>query len=227
MLSSIFLYLALASASPPEKKSPPDPKFDRGGPDSLMIHKSTMSDDDARRYVHDFAQCVASHDRKRAAAALVFPYGSEEQSKAMSNLLDPESICFGPMITELSLRTEAIALAGGMAEYFILNSKVVDELRRREPQSFVWPAENALEAFGSCVVSQDDAATKAFLLTRVGSDEEREAANALGPALGQCIAEGQTLALNVPSLRQLLAVSFYRRVAAPPPATTAASASGN
>jgi hypothetical protein len=224
---SIFLYLALTSAAPPEKKSPPDPKFDNGSPDSLMIHKLTMSEDDARRYVHDFAQCVASHDRKRAAAALVFPYGSVEQSKAMSNLLNPQSSCFGPVITEISLRAEAIALAGGMAEYFILNSNVVDDLRRREPQSFVWPAENALEAFGSCVISQGPAASKAFLSTRVGSDAEREAANALGPALGQCIAAGQTLALNVPSLRQLLAVSLYRRVAAPPSPTTAASASAN
>src|SRR3569833_3497811 len=118
----------------------------------------------------------------------------------------------------------ALASAAGAAEFFLANPKAVEEARRRDPKSFVWPPMNAMDEFGDCVVSQGQAQVRAFIDTPVASAAEQSAAQALAPALGQCVSEGQTIAVEPAAIRQILAVALYRRVAAPPPAVPAAAA---
>ena len=233
MFAKGLLYLALFASAAPQTTAkpptPPKPELQRGGPDSLMIHGSAANVDEARRYADDFARCTASHNRKQAAAVLALSYGSAAQATAAGQVLKPDESCFGPMISSMQVGFDAPSLVGGMAEFFVLHPQAIEEQRRRTPGSFTWPAQNAIEAFGDCVVAQGDGQVRAFVASRVASDEETAAAQALAPALGQCVTEGQTIALNVGSIRELLAFSLYRHMAAPPappavvaPATAAA-----
>lgn len=225
MFATGLLYVALAAASAaPQTPSKPDPTFDRGGPDSLMIHDSQAQQDEARRYVDEFARCIASHNRKQAAAVLALNYGSAEQGAAANRIVSPDESCFGPMISSIRVGMDSDALVGGMAEFFVLHPQAIEEQRKRTPKTFTWPAQNKLEAFGDCVVGQGDVPVRAFIASRAGSDDENAAVQALTPALGQCVSEGQTIALNVASVRELLAFSLYRRIASPPVVASSAAA---
>lgn len=227
MITQGLLALAMAlgtAAQTPPQQTPPE--FDRGAPDSLKVHETQAKQDEARRYFADFSRCIAGNSKRQAAALLAMTYGSAEQSKGSSKIVGPNDSCWGPMISSMSVGYSGSALVGGMAEYFILHPKEIDALRGRYPASFVWPGPNAMEAFGSCVVDQGEAPVRALISTRVTSDAEAAAMEALGNQLGQCVSEGQTMDVSIGSLRQLLAVALYRRMATPttvPPAAPAAT----
>ena len=219
---TIEVLLALASLAPPQQST--GPEFERGAPDKLLIHESTDEAGKARKYLDGVARCLASNHRKQSAAGLAMPYGSAEQGAAFNRLIQVEDTCFGPIYSSMSIGFDSQALAAGAAEFFLANPKALEEARRRDPKSFVWPPMNAMDEFGDCVVSQGEAQVRAFIDTPVASAAEQSAAQALAPALGQCVSEGQTIAVEPAAIRQILAVALYRRVAAPPPAVPAAAA---
>ena len=223
MLTAGLLYLALASSAPQAKPQVPEPQFERGAPDKLLIHETTDKAGKARVYFDGIARCVARHHQRQSAAVLAMPYGSNQQANAANALIQAEGSCFGPIFTSTDIYFDTRALTTGMAEFFLSDQKALDEARRRDPRSFVWPAPNAMDQFGDCVVSQGEASVRAFIATPVASDAEQAAAQALAPELGQCITEGQTVAVEPAAMRQILAVALYRRVAAPSPLATAAS----
>jgi hypothetical protein len=227
MIAVGLLYLALLSGQSTPRGAFPHQTPNLGGPDDLMVHRSQDKADDARRFADDFSRCAASRDRKGAVAALALTYGSAGQAKAthaLASLADP---CWGPMISAMSMQLSDEVIAGGMAEYFVLHPQVIDQLRQRYPASFTWPAETALESLGDCVVRQGDGAVRTLVASRVGSDAESAAVQALAPAFGQCVDEGQTVALEIGTVRQLLAFSLYRHIAAPPAAPSAIAAAAH
>lgn len=221
MLTAGLLYLALASSAPQAKPNVPGPQFERGAPDKLLIHESTDAADKARVYFDGVARCVARHHQRQSAAVLAMPYGSTEQANAANVLIQAEGSCFGPIFTSTDIYFDPRGLAAGMAEFFLADPNALSEARRRYPASFVWAPANGMDQFGDCVVSQGEAPVRAFIDTPVASAAEQSAAQALAPALGQCISEGQTLAVEPAAMRQVLAVALYRRVAVPPVAAAA------
>lgn len=218
---TIGLLIALASVAPPQQTT--GPEFERGAPDKLLIHETTDSAGKARAYFDGVARCVARHHQRQSAAALAMPYGSREQANAANALIQAEGSCFGPIFTSTDIYFDTHALTTGMAEFFLSDPKALADAKRRDPRSFIWPAPNAMDEFGDCVVTQGEAQVRTFIDTPVASDAEQSAAQALAPALGQCVSEGQTIAVEPAAMRQVLAVALYRRVAAPPVAAAAAS----
>ncbi|MGZ2412086.1 hypothetical protein ACUXST_001507 [Sphingomonas sp. F9_3S_D5_B_2] len=226
MIAVGLLYLALISGQATPKDYPHQTP-NLGGPDTLMVHQTQDKEDDARRFVDEFARCAASLRRKDAVAALALNYDSQAQSQAVHSLLSLAQTCWGPMISAASMQLSAGVVAGGMSEYFVLHPKVIEQLRQRSPASFVWPARNAMESFGDCVVAQGDGAVLALVRSRVASADEATAVQALTPALGQCVAEGDTVELDVGTIRQVLAFGLYRHMAVPPAAVPAVASPGN
>ena len=224
MLTAGLLYLALVSSAPPANGQAAPPEFARGAPDKLLIHETTDKASKARKYLDDVARCLASHHRTGSAAALALPYGSAQQGNAVVRMMQSEDSCFGPVFSSMSINFETQPVVAGMAEFFLGNAKALEDARRHDPHSFVWPAPNAMEEFGDCVVAQGEAPVRAFIDTTVGSDAEQSQAQALAPQLAQCVAEGQTIAVEPAAMRQILAVALYRRVAAPPAPVAAAAA---
>lgn len=219
MLSRVLIALALVGA--PASAAEPPPTFDH--PDTHQPDRAqvTLDADKARRFLDDFARCVAGRQPRKAAAVLALPYGSKEADLAANDLAQSEIDCLGPFSGNLSFSLNATSLEAGMAEYLLANPGKIDDVRRRDPKAFVYAEPAGLETFGECVVAQNPAAVATLVKTAVTSDEETAATDALTPQLAGCISEGQTLELDRTALRQLLAVSLYKHVAIPPPSAPA------
>ncbi len=69
----------------------------------------------------------------------------------------------------------------------------------------------ALGRFADCLIFRDEAGADALLRTMPGSDEEKQAARAMAPALGACLMRGQTLSLNTANVRAFAADGLWTR----------------
>ncbi len=76
-------------------------------------------------------------------------------------------------------------------------------------QLAVSPTEEALVLFGDCVVSSSPDRVDTYIRTEIGSEDERQAIQALTPYFGNCLWEGQTVELNEENLRAVLATAIY------------------
>ena len=212
---SLSVLMATAAAAEPRSADP-----DQHSPDRARV---AFSEDASRKFVDGFARCVASRQPKRATAVLSMPYGSEQQEKAVSDLAAREYDCLGPFSGNLEIGFDAESIASGMAEYFLGNMGRIADSRRRDPGSFVYREPVGIEVFGECVVAQNPAAVEALANSEIASLAESSATDALRPELERCVLAGQKLALNRASLRQVLTVGLYRRVAMPTPTSATAS----
>jgi hypothetical protein len=214
MLRLVFAFalfvvpIAAASAEPHSANSDPY------SPDRAQV---SLEEGKARRFMDDFARCIASRQPKEAAALLALPYGSVKQHNAAVALASTKHDCLGPFSGALEFTFSGSSLASGMAEYFLTHPGKIADLRSRQPGSFVYAEPVGVEAFGECVVAQNVAAVETLAKSRVGSAAESSATDALTPQLAGCVSEGQSLELDRGSLRELLAVSLYKHIAMPPP----------
>lgn len=77
-----------------------------------------------------------------------------------------------------------------------------------------------LGAYSDCLVFNDTKNADAVLRTMPGSKEERAAAQALGPTLGACLVQGQSMTLTPASIRGFVADGLWARyVRSPAPAS--------
>jgi hypothetical protein len=185
-------------------------------PDRAQV---TLDQARARRFMNDFAHCIASRQPRKAAAVLSFAYGSRGEQEAAYDIGKKEYECLGPFSGNLQMSLDGPSLAAGMAEFFIAHPGKIEDVRRRDPQSFVRPDPLSwADDIGECAVAQNPAAVEALIKSEVASKAEDAAMDALAPQVGACVAEGQKLELDRAGLRQLLAVSLYRHIAMPAPA---------
>jgi hypothetical protein len=216
MLNRVALALAFASLPLAAARADPQPTSANPDPHSHDWTQVTLDQDKARKLADDFARCAASRRPRQAAAALALPYGSDVQAKLIDDLAAAEGDCWGSFAGSGLFTSDSSLLAAGMAEYFLANPGRIDDARRRAPQAFAAREAVGVETFGDCVVEQNSAAVEALVRTDLASPAESAAEDALAPHLAACITEGHTLSLDRTALRQLLAVSLYRRVAIPP-----------
>lgn len=71
-----------------------------------------------------------------------------------------------------------------------------------------------LRRFADCVVRQAPDGARKLALSRVGSNEEKAAFQALMPAMGGCIAPGDKVSFKPPLLRAVMGEVLYRLTAA-------------
>lgn len=69
----------------------------------------------------------------------------------------------------------------------------------------------ALGRFADCLAFRDTAGADTLLRTMPGSDEEKQAARSLAPALGACLTRGQTLSLITANVRAFAADGLWNR----------------
>ena len=72
----------------------------------------------------------------------------------------------------------------------------------------------AAMAFGECVVRFDPATAHGFIIARPGSAAESAVISTLGPALGQCVNNGQQFKIDKAGLRGVVAVAYFRLASA-------------
>lgn len=73
--------------------------------------------------------------------------------------------------------------------------------------------------FGECVVRTYPAGARTVVFAPIGSPEELAAVKAMAPALSGCIAKGERVAFNRLTLRNTMAVNYYRLANATPGGT--------
>lgn len=83
----------------------------------------------------------------------------------------------------------------------------------RQEAAALATAEIYVGQLGECVVRANPAGAQALLATPIGDASELPAFRALGPAIPACVPKGETLKLNRATLREAIAISYYRLAA--------------
>ncbi|HMG47385.1 MAG TPA: hypothetical protein VK614_08000 [Allosphingosinicella sp.] len=204
----------LASAAPAEP--PPGSRIDPA-PGSVP-RQDVGAQGAALRIMHRYSACVARSHQRWAEAMIALPFMSEEQANAVRRQQGGEEDCMGYSGLELSFR--APLLVGGMAEYLIESRyraaplAPVSQLADSDVEAGALAPRNGYEDLALCVVRRNPTAVRTLLRTPPASAAEQAAARGLAPDLGPCVPQGQTIAFGPPTLRGLLAVSFYKTLAA-------------
>jgi hypothetical protein len=186
--------------------------------------KQAEGDNASILVLNQFARCFADQRRKATISLLALPYMSEEQSKAIKSLISGAQEC---MVDGFELRFKPPAVVGGLAEQMI-----VDLYKNADVTDFAGMTDEALEQlsvkprnyaedFAQCVVRRDPQKVALLIQTKVASDAEAAAVQQLVSHLGPCLVSGQTISLNKPSVRSILAVGLYRMLAGAPSAQAA------
>lgn len=80
------------------------------------------------------------------------------------------------------------------------------------------PESEVIRIFGDCVAAADPMRVDTLVRSDVGSPEENAAINALGPLMGPCLWNGQSIAFSGESLRAALGDGLYRKALGAPTA---------
>ncbi|HEX8215024.1 MAG TPA: hypothetical protein VF582_06080 [Allosphingosinicella sp.] len=215
---AVSLSLALSIGSPAWAQSRPRPSAP--APPTYM----GLSRDDeqtAQRTMNKYAGCLLRTFRKRALAYLRLPPASLESIAAARKLAT------GWCLREGALGFRFPLLRGGLYE-----ALYEEQFKRAGPAGLpaVPPIDYtggnpaplsdetavaiALVQFADCVARANPTASRALILSKVASDEERAAFASLTPHLGGCLVSGTQLKFSRPMLRGFVAEALYRLSAA-------------
>lgn len=167
-----------------------------------------------RRNLRSFSLCVAAERGDWARSTLALPYLSREQVVAAHTVLSGRADCQSSEVMEFDFH--ASQLVGGLAEHFLradLANADVARLAQLNDQSLAASGlapRNEYEDLGLCVVQRDPAAARALVLTDPGSGAETSAATRVTANVAPCVYQGQSMRLDVPALRALVATALYR-----------------
>lgn len=179
------------------------------------------------------ARCVAKKKPEEARAYLSALPATEAEASAFEELGKTLNRCIPDMDFSnvgnaqsvrgtRTLSFDHASLRGALAEGLIREEQIVLEPARMElgddgmyvAERYFGERSPDLErvfalGFAGCVMGHNAAAFPELMETAPASPEERKVVVAMSQSFGQCIMEGQTLALDVPTLRNQLAEVVY------------------
>ena len=196
--------LALAAAS--ADAQPPAPAI-QPSPDSAEQRKASQK----------LTQCLAKARPRWARTMLSRPYLSDAQAYDATLAMKGRDTCT-PGFDDVEVTFRTSLMVGGLAEHFLREEIQRADARRLAETLSTLPSRNATEDFALCVASRNPAAARALALSEPGSDSEEGAARTLAAHIEPCTQPGETLEVDLQSLRALVAAALYRGVAAVLPA---------
>jgi hypothetical protein len=170
----------------------------------------TSSEPLAIQAMHNFGRCVADRNPEAARKVLAMDFRTKESGKAVERLARGHNYCV-PIRGKLAF--SGILFAGGLAERLLEVGSTRQALIRQlayDPAQPPVEARTESEAMAMCMVRRATGDVVALFGTTPATDEEKEAIGKLTPAVGQCLASGQTMRLNRQGLRSLLSLAAYR-----------------
>ncbi|MDJ0642057.1 MAG: hypothetical protein QNJ15_04505 [Erythrobacter sp.] len=187
-----------------------------------------------RKMTKDFGKCIFDGRAKQSLSLLAV---SDYRSIDYSQLGEAGEFLNDKKFMEFCLRRAMTAnqrKIGIRISNSVIRSALVEEAyldtykKRNEP--IVLPADapevlpnryfvagptyddaRAVASFSDCVVYNAPAEAHAIVHTKPASKEERQAINAIVPALGACLSAGSEMALDVPSIRAFVADGLWAR----------------
>ncbi|HEX8240156.1 MAG TPA: hypothetical protein VF574_10500 [Allosphingosinicella sp.] len=202
-MTKLFLAALLAAAAGSVQAQPTSP--------AAPINPSLDSAQD-RKALQKMSACLAKARPRWARQMLAKPYLSDGQSfLAGQALVGRDGCVVGP---EAEVVVRPATLAGSLAEHFVRTDiQKAGSQRLAGMLNQIAPL-NASEDFGLCVASRDLAAARELTLSEPGSDSEERAARRLAAFVGPCTNPGESLTVDLQSLRALVATALYRGVSA-------------
>jgi hypothetical protein len=162
--------------------------------------------------MRNFAKCVFNRSPRAAASLLAMDPGDRHFPDAMRRFAQGHEDC-APMSR---LTFSGIYFIGGVAEAsvnFRLRSDHLSRLVAVDPARPAIRARDETEMMTLCTVRRAPEELAALFATEPMSEGETGALRTLGPVIGGCLANGQTLRLDRAALRAMLALSAYRLMA--------------
>ena len=175
-----------------------------------------VPDDRAVRAMYEFGSCVV--DRARSGVVeqlLALDYRTDEYRNRLQAVMKGHDRCLAP---GWQLSASRVLIAGALAEAVLRSEVKADEVPGRlayDPARRPIKARSPTEAMALCTALVAPQATARLLSTKPTSKQEREAMQAIGPAMASCLRKDAKLALNKPALRSLLALAAWRIVTTP------------
>jgi hypothetical protein len=184
----------------------------RGAVESI----SNLDPSSAIRAQHQFGLCIARRERIGMIKALELPMASAEQSKAITQRIQLDDGCLGSSDEFDTLVTKGPLLSGTIAEFFVRTDfkttdfsaliGLSDDALMKTP----YAPRNLMEDLGLCILRRDPVVARALFETKPVSPEEKAAFALVQPHVGPCLLKGETMKLNIPNLRAVLAYATYR-----------------
>ena len=203
-----------------------------GSADSRISRDQAKANNDkARRAMKDVARCVYRRepDLSEKFLANSDPEGINHEGFGVNSDDFVEKMkldsCLGTIMHDLqntmTLHIRPISLRSYLAEESYLKS-VEEPLRMTEEDNevlanrfFRATASSAARyraAFADCVVFNSPDLSDALMRTRITTDAETKAVQALVPALSKCLLDGQETELTVQTIRALVAEGLWARI---------------
>jgi hypothetical protein len=184
-----------------------------GAPPSPFVPAATTPD-------QKYAACLVDKDRMGSSRFVLAEPGTDDEKAAFASLTPALGHCNRHALHGAA-EPEHAMLRGLIAERLWLTSVFrIETWRSIDYDPDKMDFEKGFDAtpdlrdtyrFAWCVATIQLEAIDALLRTRPSSDAEQAAFQALEPSMSRCFAHGQTLALQRPLLRALLAEQLYRR----------------
>ncbi len=197
----------------------------REGPASTD-EEGTVTGDDARKVMDQFAVCVLDRRGKMVIDALAMPSDSPEQNELFKYFSKTECIAsahmqFNGTAFRGSLYKALVRKKFGRKEIF--PAPVAGGGSEAIPQTneVGGAGEAGRLRFASCVIHKDPANARVAIVATAGSPNEKAALAALANVYGQCLYQGETFRFNKVRLIGLLAEAYYRDATALAAASTA------
>jgi hypothetical protein len=165
---------------------------------------------------HRFAACVVDESPREAERTLALDPGSGAYGRAVQSMASGHEAC----TPGEHLHFDDMLLAGGMAEHLLTTRAAAAPLApllAYDPAAPLLRARGETDLTALCTVRKDPDAVAALFATEPASEAEDRAERAIGPSLVACVKAGQTIRLNRPALRAMLALAGWRIVEARDP----------
>ena len=212
--------LAMVGAAPGSAQSVMPSRLSPKKAEAKLYNRMTPADR-ARMVMLDFAKCLLHDNRPGVSkAVLLFP-DTPENEKQLENVMNDE--CLGSGRDNMGYE---IRFSSQLARGAFYTALYLEQLGRTPPPLPAEPldltadiagqdsdkAQNyvALRQFAECVIRAAPGESRAILLQRIGSPEEKAAYQALAPHLGACVPQGLTISFSKSVLGGLVAEVLYR-----------------
>jgi hypothetical protein len=163
--------------------------------------------------VNNYAKCIVEYGSDGPRAVLAMDYRTAEYRKKLKAIGKGHDYCLTP---GAQLGSNQILVAGGLAEALLARDKRLSNLERyvafdSSKASIV--SRGLTETVAFCVVRAAPGKVANIFATVPASEDENKAMQAIGQQIIGCVPAGQTMKLNRPALRALLALAAYRLAA--------------
>ena len=183
-----------------------------------------LSDADRSRYtLFAYSKCLVGRNRAGVERALAMPDFDKQTARVMAGRATPECLRFGELRMDRVLLRGGLFAAlysadyarspGGIAPSELDFSSDVAGGSAQEITQFI-----AMRQYADCVVRVAPAESRAVVLAPVATSAENAAFAALGPHLGACLSQGQSLGFSKVVLSGIIAETLYREARAATPA---------